>query len=432
MSSLPARLRHGYGVGALSFAIANTTLLFFLMKYLVDEAKLGPALAGNVVLVAKIWDAVIDPVIGRLAGRGSPPRWVGRAMVPLGICFAGIWWGIPLQGTAAAVAYTLLLVLYSTAFSSAVIPYGAMTPALAPDYDDRTALNGSRMAWSMVGGIVAGVGVPILVTQGGFRVAGLVLGAATIPPLAVVWWTTRHSRAAAEPEAGSLAPPWAVLKVPAYRRVALVFVLAWSTIAVLSALIPFYVERHLEQPKLLDALFGAIQVSALLNIPLVTWAAGKLQKHVAMTFAMATWAVVMVGLALVPTGAGTAAIVLAVLAGPGVAAAHVLPWSMLPDVVDVDKAETGVDRTGDFYGMMTFLEQVTTGAAIWMMGQVLDAFGYVEGAATQPEGAVLAIRLLIGPGPAVILVFVALYAWLRPPLTREQHEAAVRKLGAAG
>lgn len=400
MSSLPASIRHGYGVAAFSFAIANTAVMFFLLKFLVDEARLDPATAGDVLLVAKTWDAVIDPAIGRLTDRtGGRRRWIAGATLPLAICFAGLWWGLPFVGTTQAVAYAALLVVYNTAFSAAVIPYGALTPALTTDYDDTTRLNAARMGWSMVGGIVAGVGMPVLLQVGGWHLAGSALGLLIVPPLAVTWWSTRGRERAVPAADGALAPPWAVLRSAPFRRVALLFVSAWASIAVLSALVPFYVQHHLHAPDKLDALFAAIQVSALVCIPAVARLAERVQKHVAYAIGMGAWALVLIGLALVPEGAVVPALILGVLAGPGVAAAHVLPWSMLPDVVEVDAIEGGRDRAGDFYGMMTFLEQVATAFALWTLGNALGIAGYVQAAAVQGESARMAIRVLIGPVP---------------------------------
>lgn len=61
--------QHGYGVAGLSFAIVDTAIRIFLFKFLVDEAHLPPALAGTVLLVGKIWDAINDPLVGRLSDR---------------------------------------------------------------------------------------------------------------------------------------------------------------------------------------------------------------------------------------------------------------------------------------------------------------------------------------------------------------------------
>jgi GPH family glycoside/pentoside/hexuronide:cation symporter len=430
---LSARVRHGYGVAALALAIANTAVMFFLLKFLVDSAGLPPVAAGSVLLVGKLWDAVTDPIVGRLSDRTNTPwgarrPWIAFGAVPFAALFASLWWGLPLEGVAAAGGYAALLIAYNTAYTAVVVPYGALTPALTEDYDERTRLNAARMGWSMVGGIVAGVGLPVVLGQpwGSWRIAGVALGCLMVGPLLLcVVATAGRDRAVVEHGEGSM---WSVLHNPAFRRTSALFLAAWTCIAVLSALIPFYVEHHLRHPELLDATFAAIQLSALANIPLVVWLSGRVEKHVAYAALVGSWALVMLALAATPAGTGAPLLGLALLVGPGVAAAHVLPWSMLPDVVELDRVELGSDRAGAFYGVMTFLEKLATAAALWALGFGLQLAGYVEGAAEQPELARLAIRVMIGPIPAIVLLLAAIGAWYFPPLTRAAHQALVAKL----
>lgn len=428
MAPLSARLRHGYGVGAFAIAIANTAMMFFLLKYLVDGAGLSPGWAGTVLLIGKGWDAFADPVVGWLSDRtvtkmGGRRPWVLGGMIPFALTFAATFWGFSWTGTAAVVGYTVLLLVYNAAYSAVVIPYGAMTPALTPDYDERTRLNGARMAWSMVGGIVAGILMPMVSHAYSWRVAGVVLGAMVIPPLVWVLAATKGRDPCAPPQSSGPSM-WTVLRNRPYRRVVAQFCASWTVVSALGSLVPFYVQHHLHHPELLDALFAAIQLSALIFVPLVVIASKKMQKHTAYAAAMAMWAVVLLGLALVPEGNTTLAIGMACLVGPGVAAAHVLPWAMLPDVVELDRLEGGVERTGQFYGMMTFLEKAVLAITLWLVGLSLQATGYVEGATSQPEAARYAILAMLGPVPGVVLLLAALAAWRYPPMTREEHRAA--------
>jgi GPH family glycoside/pentoside/hexuronide:cation symporter len=244
-----------------------------------------------------------------------------------------------------------------------------------------------------------------------------------VPGLLVTVRVTRgRDRTEPSPGGGSL---FSVLGSAPFRRTALLFVLAWTSIAALSALVPFYVNHHLRHPSLLDAAFAAIQLGALLCIPGVSWLATRLDKPRAYAVCVASWAIVLVGLALVPAGIGAPALVVAALCGPGVAAAHVLPWAMLPDVVEADRQATGQERAGAFYGAMTFLEKSATAVALWGLGVALQLGGYVEGADVQTEAAVRVVLVAIGPVPAAVLVVAALAAWRRPPLTRAQHRALV-------
>ncbi len=68
---------------------------------------------------------------------------------------------------------------------------------------------------------------------------------------------------------------------------------------------------------------------------------------------MAIWIVVLLGLfAVQPTWPSWAVIVLGVLAGIGVATAYLVPWAMLPDVIELDELETGQRREGVYYGFV--------------------------------------------------------------------------------
>jgi len=424
-STLSAGLRHGYGAAAFSLAIANTAVMFFLLWFLVDQARLSPAAAGTVLLVGKVWDAVSDPLIGRWSDRtrsrhGQRRPWIAAGSLPFVLLFTGLWWGLPLTGWLLAAAYAVLFMAYSTAYTAVVVPYGALTPTLTQDYDERTKLNAARMGWSMAGGMAAGILLPMIAKATSWPVGAAVLGVMMLPGLAITVRATR-GKDRTEPSAPTEGSMWSVLACAPFRRTALLFVLAWTSIAALSALVPFYVNHHLQQPKLLDAVFAAIQVGALVCIPAVSWLASRLDKPRAYALCVASWAVVLVGLAAVPAGASTLALVVAALCGPSVAAAHVLPWSMLPDVVEADRQATGSDRAGAFYGAMTFLEKSATAVALWGLGMALQFGGYVDGAESQTADAVSVVLLAIGPVPAVILCGAAVFAWRRPPLTREQH-----------
>ena len=437
-SRLSFGLRHGYGVAAASLAIGNAAMMFFLFKFLTDEAGIPPFVAGNVLLVGKAWDAVTDPLVGRLSDRtkarmGQRRAWIAGGSLPFLLFYAAVWWGLPFPAALTAVGYGVLLILYSTCYTAVVVPYGALTPALTEDYDDRTRLNGARMGWSMIGGILAGIGFPLIAHAdwGSWRLAGVVMAAIALPGLLITLWATRgRDRQVAATASGG--GTWSVLKIRAFRRTAGLFLAAWSIIATLSATVPYYVEHHLHHPKLLDAVFAAIQVAALFAVPAVVWLSGRVEKHTAYAVGIGSWSLVLLGLSAVPEGTGWPVLIVAVLAGFGVAAAHVLPWSMLPDVIEADKVTTGRDRAGSFYGLMTFLEKCTTAVALWGMGAVLQRAGYVESSAgevvTQPDSARVAILVLIGPLPGVILLLAALAAWRWPPMTRAQHAELVSTL----
>ncbi len=427
-------VRQGYGSAAFAIAVANSCMMFFLLKFLVDGAGLAPATAGTVLMLGKAWDAITDPVAGRLCDRTRSPigprrAWILGGSVPWILLFALLWVRPPVSGLAAAAWAAVMLVLYNTAYTVVVVPYGALTPVLTRDYDERTRLNAARMAWSMAGGLVAGIGMPVLQrATGSHAAAAAILAVLMVPPVVALLAVTRGRDRAAE--VGSGGAPFGVLGVRAFRRVAGLFLAGWVVVASLSAILPFYVQHVVGRPDRLEFMLAAVQLSALAFIPAVARLAQRTEKHRAYAAAMASWAVVMVVLSLLPEGAFGLVVALGLLAGFGIAAAHVLPWSMLPDVVEADRVDHGVERAGAFYGMMTFIEKIGVALALWGLGLGLQAAGYVEGAATQPAGARLAIRLLVGPAPALVLGLGAAAALLWPPVTREAHRAMLLRIAS--
>ena len=132
------------------------------------------------------------------------------------------------------------------------------------------------------------------------------------------------------------------------------------------------------------------------------------------------------------------AVVIAVcaLAGVGVGAAHVLPWSILPDAVEYDEWKTGTRHEGTFYSLVTLAQKVASSVAVPLALLLLQVSGYAASAEVQPASAVLAIRIITGPIPLVLLCLGILCAALYP-IGREEFakitaELAARRSGTKG
>jgi GPH family glycoside/pentoside/hexuronide:cation symporter len=120
-------------------------------------------------------------------------------------------------------------------------------------------------------------------------------------------------------------------------------------------------------------------------------------------------------------------IFLCVLAGIGVAAAHVLPWSILPDAVEWDEYQTGERHEGMFYSLVTLMQKIASSVAIPLVLLVLQVTGYEPNAAQQVNSAIWGIRIAIGPIPALMLIGGIVFA-LRYPLDRERFAQVVKEL----
>jgi GPH family glycoside/pentoside/hexuronide:cation symporter len=138
------------------------------------------------------------------------------------------------------------------------------------------------------------------------------------------------------------------------------------------------------------------------------------------------WIFAQFGLFIVQPGQTVFLYTMAILAGCGVSVSYLVPWSMIPDVIDLDELETGKRREGIFYGFMVLLQKFGLALGLFFVGIALDLAGFIkqqpgQPIPEQPESALLAIRLVVAPLPAMVLVGGIILAYLYP-ITRKYHQ----------
>jgi GPH family glycoside/pentoside/hexuronide:cation symporter len=461
MPPLNNRQRLAYGAGELGPAMAGSTLVFFQLKFLTDVAGMNPGLAGSVLLIARIWDAINDPLIGWFSdhtksrfGRRLP--WMMAGAVPFAGFFCLFWLGPEIVGSSSQLSlfvfYSLVAILYSTVTTAYALPHSALTAELSHDYDERSRLTASRMGFSLggsVGGLILALGVfwllpdaPPLVQYGmlGLSVAVLGLAAAAF----CVWgiwtiaiqaekWRKAHPVSTKTVEPPLLRQLGAVLQNRPFLLVCGIYLCSWLAMQFTAGVLPFYTGTVMELPaSMFPVLALAVQATALLLLPL--WARISLWrgKKEVFYYGMSFWLVAQAGLLFLAPGQLPMLFVLAVLAGVGISVCYLIPNAMLPDVIEWDELRTGMRREGIYYGFCVFLQKVALALGIFFVGQILAWSGYQASGpedleVVQPESAVRAIRWAIGPLPALILVAGLVVAAFYP-ISRPVHARMVRIL----
>jgi len=432
-----------YGVGDLGFSLTTTIIAAYFAIFLTDVVGVAPRVAAAAIFVGLTWDYINDPIIGYITDR-TRTRWGRRrpfllfAALPLALGFTLMWWRPPLQGDLPlAIYYAAAYVLFEAAATFAYIPYYALTPELTPDYDERTSLTATRMFFSIVGSLVAFT-VPLMIVDG-FQPdhAGRVLfmggafGLLSALPLLVVFVTARE-----RPELMSQAQPSikGSVRAAVRNRPFLfglgIYLFTWVSMSILQAILLFFIKYVVRQEAQSDLIMATIFVVAILALPLWQWMSRRLNKRWAYVAGIAFWAAVQLVLAsLSPATPLPFILTLCVLAGIGVSAAHVLPWSIIPDAIEWGEWHTGERHEGMFYSLITLAQKVAASAAVPLALLVLDATGYVPNSAAQPAAAVTGIRIVAGPIPAVLLCLGIVFALLYP-LGREDYAAIAAQVEA--
>lgn len=428
------RSKVAYAVGVLAHSVGPGTIVaFWYLFFLTDVARLNPALAGLTIIVGGVWDAVNDPLIGWLSDR-TRTRWGRRrpyllfGAVPYGATFALMWWVPPIQSQILLCLYfALVYILFDTAVTLVSCPYDALVPELTLDYDERTSVTSYRAFFSIITGLLAAVGFGLVLEsisnmQVAFAGMGIAFGLIFIPTILVAFFGTEERKSFRRVPAASFRESLkSVLQNRPWRYSLGMHILSWVPVNIASAVFVYFLVYWINmRPGQASMVQGVILGSSALFLPLVLWMGRRWEKRTAYIVSIASWLVVMLSILLVPQGATLLAYLIAVLTGPGIAAAHALPRAMSADTLDVDQIKSGRRQEGIYAGFEVFARKISTKVVLAGVGPILAFSGYVKNAQTQPYEALLAIRLLLAVVPAVILFLAVVLAW-KYPLSRQAH-----------
>ena len=409
-----------YAVGSIGTGGFGTLPGLVLVYFLTDSLGIAALAAGIVVTLAKVWDVIIDPVIGTasdrsLARRGSrrPLMIVGSIALPV---FFALTFAVPQGlGDVPSGAWVLIaFVLTATAFSLFQVPYIALPAELTHDYDARTRLLSVRVMVLTFAILLFGAGGPILRSQFGYLgmaiIAGLVIGlgmlissfvAAKGPSAEVPRVSLAESYRAGQPYRKGLA---ALKRSQPFRALLLTFLLQGLATGAMLAGAQYVATWVLQSEDAVTFLFIALIAPALLFAPIWGAIAARIGKERAFVIASVVFGVGALALTLLAVAPGPWVYAPVAVVGAAYAGMQSLPMAMLPDVISHDAKRTGDGQAGIFGGVWTAGE--TTGMALGatLLTIVLTITGYQS----IPQGE--AVAPLIGQTPLAVLGIVLAFS----------------------
>jgi GPH family glycoside/pentoside/hexuronide:cation symporter len=446
---LPAWRKWMYGCGDLGFSMTSTIVGAYFAIFLTDVVGVRPGIAAIAIFIGRTWDWINDPIFGYISDR-TRTRWGRRrpfllfGTIPFAIIFALMWWRPPIQGDIALMAYyALIYVLYDAAATLTYMPYFALTPELTADYDERTSLTSVRAFFSILGSLVA-FPVPLMIISGfspdhapNVLLMGVIFAVISAVPLYVVFFGTRERpEFMRQKQPGLRESIRASLQNRPFIFSTVIYLFTWFTVDILQVILIYFIKYVVDRESSSDVIMATIFLVGILALPLWTWTSRRLNKRLAYIAGMAFFAAVL--LVLINLTAATPLymiLILCVLAGIGVSAAHVIPWAIIPDAIEYGELQTGERHEGMFYSLITLMQKIASSFAIPLALLVLDRSGYVANSAQQPSSAILGIRIVTGPIPAVMIcigiIFAILYPLGRERYTQIAHELEERRSGTA-
>ncbi|MDP2966781.1 MAG: MFS transporter [Pelolinea sp.] len=430
-----------YGSGDLGFSLVGTIIGAYFLFFLTDVVGIKPAVAGIAILIGRTWDYINDPLIGHLSDR-TRSKWGRRrpfllfGALPYALAFILMWYRPPFESQVAlAVYYAAAYVIFDAAATFVYMPYFALTPELTEDYDERTSLTSYRMFFSILGSLLAFT-IPLMIVgtftpanAGKVLLMAVIFGLGSALPLFLVFFNTKEKEVfAAQEKPKFLDSLKAAFKNKPFIFGAVIYLLTWVCMDILQTILLFFIKYVLKLEGMSDIIMALIFVTAIIALPFWDFASRKLNKRLAYAYGVAFWAVAQILLITVgPLVSMPVLVFLCIMAGIGVSAAHVLPWAILPDAIEWDEYITGERHEGMFYSLVTLMGKIASSIAIPLTAVMLDVTGYIPNAAQQPASALLGIRLLVGPVPAVFLTISIIFA-IKYPLERAQFSSIVKEL----
>lgn len=435
-----------FGAGDLGPAITANISVFFVLVFLTNVAGLPAGLAGSVLMVGKIWDAINDPIVGVLSDRTVHPwgrryPWMVFGAIPFGILFF-LQWVVPGTNHWFLFGYYVIIgILFNTAYTAVNLPYTALTPELTSDYNERTSLNSFRFSFSIGGSIFSLILAQIIFTAlpdspyQRYLVLGAVCAILSILPLFWCFLGTRkrvwaRNSVAENQDNSDSIPLGEQVKIALSNRPFLlvigIYLCSWLGVQLTASILPYFVVNWMQLPEsTFPQVAIAVQGTAL--IMLFVWSAisKRYGKKSVYFMGMGLWIIAQAGLFFLKPDQVGLMYILAILAGCGVSTAYLVPWSMIPDVIDLDELNTGQRREGFFYSFMVLLQKIGLAIGLFLVGQALSFSGFLstvpgQPAPIQPDSALLAVRFAIGPLPTLILIIGIIFTFLYP-ITKEVH-----------
>ncbi|MQY15221.1 putative glycoside/cation symporter YagG [Streptomyces sp. RB5] len=419
-----------YASGSVGMGVWVTVPGLLLLYFLTDVLGVPAFVAGLTLLLPKVVDVVVHPLLGsrsdRQARRYGHRRRMMLGGVALGAAMVGMF-TVPsaLTGWPAALWVGGWFVAGNLLFASFQVPYLTTASDLLVGYHERTRVFMFRMLYLTVGLLGAGVAAPALVAAGGrgdyTRMALLLAVVTAVSAVVAIGGVRRLTGECGfrAPDEGAGRSTVADLRIAwadrDYRALVVSYLFTGTTTHLFLAALPYVTEYVFDNDKLTALFMGLFLGPAIFASPLWTAWSRRFGKQRGLLLSQGVFAAgsltLLVGAWLdgAPAVVVTSVVVMAM--GTAFAGLQLFAFSMVPDAV----AAAGSSKAGAYTGVWTATEATGTAVGPYLYSAVLALGGFVSSTAdehvAQPDSALTALLVGFTVVPAVLMA-VALF-WQR-------------------
>jgi Na+/melibiose symporter-like transporter len=431
-----------YALPAFVIALPTIPVYIHLPALYGVQLGLGLAATGLVLLVARVFDTVTDPLIGALSDRVAFRGSHRKPWIAVGAVIAGLGLFQILNPSAGADgAYLLLwsIVLYA-GWTMVAVPYMAWGAELSADYNERTRITSWREGMALLGIVGAAVLTAVTTNLGWTEQASIgavawlaiVLGVVVVPLL--LWVVPDGPTRKTTPTPIDRKPRRGARRSLFSNRLFLRLLLAWFlnglANGIPAALFFIYLEHGLDAGAQDRPLFVlSYFVAAIAAIPLWVRLSRRFGKHRVWCWAMISACAAFASVPFIQAGSFEAFAVVCVITGMALGADLALPPAIQADVVDYDKLRSGRERTGFQFALWGMSTKLALAVAVGVALPGVEAWGFDPSAPTQT--GIWGLTVIYALVPVVIKITAIAAVW-RFPLTAKKHAVIRRRLSRKG
>jgi GPH family glycoside/pentoside/hexuronide:cation symporter len=240
----------------------------------------------------------------------------------------------------------------------------------------------------------------------GWSMMGLILGAITALVTLLTFFGTKEKRhtKADLPTEGFFATYKVVFTNRPYVLLIITYALNMTGLTFLQSILAYYTEYIYKKPEMTPLAMMFLLLTAMVFIPVSVLVSKRIGKKRTYQICFLVISTVCLIIFLLGHRMGPNFFLgMMICGGVGVGFGYVPPFAMVPDTIEYDAVRSGKRKEGAYYGVWTFISKLGTALSVFLSGLILSGGGYIAGA-VQSERAILAIRFIIGPIPALILL----------------------------
>jgi glycoside/pentoside/hexuronide:cation symporter, GPH family len=385
--------------------------------YASKEIGLDFVVTGLIFMAMRIFDVVVDPVMGYWSDRWRTPFGRRKPLILIGapLLALGIWMVFVPGGHVGAFYLCFWLFVMYVGWSMTTIPHLSWGAELSSDYHRRSLIYGLSQLGTLVGFIGVLV-LPAFLEHGKASQAVQVMSMAAfaivllVPSVALCLGVVPEPEVKLRTHAPLLPTLRFLLRNDAVRRVMLVDLIESTNQGARGAMFFFFMRLALGEPKWAGTLLLLYFVAGIVFIPGWIALSRRIGKHRALICCYVYGILAGPLLFTIRPGDLRQTIIVLLVTGVTYGAPAFLLRSMMADVADADTAENGTERAGLMYSFLSLTSKFGIGAAVGITFPILALMGF-DPKVVNPPAAIENLRvfyILLPIGLAFLSLFVML------------------------